>query len=338
MRTRHQVRQLLFVCEVSAWPSPQSYSEWSASLRVHAMLCPMPVHSTCHAQRVWSATSTANLLTIASIDPHPVPHTPGVHVSQSRSRRNEGQASPSRLCRWGPELLQAGKDVLPPVLLYHVLRVLRDVAPHKLQAQDCVDAGPVLAMQQRANTSACLPLSAAAVQHEKQHGWRDHGGVRRAAMATNTPACSLVQHLNQQRPCNVKVGDTWWEDNQLRPSSMRCIVLHCASARYTTNCVQGQGSHLGVLLEHAVDQAPELRAVARCHGGVLAPQDAHYQGGQVLAVKRLLQGAQLVQHTAQRPHVALAVVGLVLADLRTAKAASKLLQSTLPVFQHRDPE
>lgn len=45
------------------------------------------------------------------------------------------------------------------------------------------------------------------------------------------------------------------------------------------------------------------------------PQDAHNQRRQALAIKGALERAQLVQHAAQRPHVALAVVRPVLADL-----------------------
>ena len=45
------------------------------------------------------------------------------------------------------------------------------------------------------------------------------------------------------------------------------------------------------------------------------PQDAHNQCRQALAVKGALERAQLVQHAAQRPHVALTVVRPVLANL-----------------------
>ena len=71
----------------------------------------------------------------------------------------------------------------------------------------------------------------------------------------------------------------------------------------------------GALGEQLADERAQLGRIVHRHRQHAPAHDLHHQPVHVVCIEGVLEGGQLVQHAAQRPHVALVAVGLTLHEL-----------------------
>mmetsp|Transcript_23955 Transcript_23955/g.41253 ORF Transcript_23955/g.41253 Transcript_23955/m.41253 type:complete len:363 (+) Transcript_23955:474-1562(+) len=134
-------------------------------------------------------------------------------------------------------------------------------------------------------------------------------------------------------------------------SCIPCIPVHAVVQRYKLlqslahevhiENRRDRGPLVRVFTEHLLQQLPELCAPARWQRRILRLADVGHEQPKVGPVKRPPQGHHLIQKTPERPHVALVVVRLVLAQLRgevVGRAALRLSNGGGAPEDRRDAE
>lgn len=133
---------------------------------------------------------------------------------------------------------------------------------------------------------------------------------------TSCSPCRATKHRGASRSFRARYRP--WCCHQLfarqRNHVLRVALEMLPEPRQAQNGVHRGPPRRG-LGQHAVDKAAQVLAVLAREWRDGAPQDFDDEGRQAVAVESALEGGELEQDAAERPHVALCIVGLILADL-----------------------
>ena len=84
--------------------------------------------------------------------------------------------------------------------------------------------------------------------------------------------------------------------------------------------------------EHTADDIPQIIGILSRQWFVIALSDTLVQAGHVFSLEGQVQGRHLVRNTAQRPHIAFEVVGLIAPNLRACvirRASLRVIKAIL---------